>query len=103
MKNEDFIDISAYNLHNLCKINDQANSAQLLEHFRDKPEGNQLAKLMCWQHHVGVENAEEVFLDSIEKLLNSFVEQRTEVLLQKERNEGLNKSEKQELHVLLCS
>jgi len=90
-------------LVSICQSNEQVNSAQLLEHFRDTAEGKQLAKLMCWQHHVEPDAAEQVFLDSIEKLLNSFVEQRTETLLQKERSVGLNKSEKQELHALLCS
>jgi len=90
-------------LVSICQSNEQVNSAQLLEHFRDTAEGKQLAKLMCWQHHVEPDAAEQVFLDSIEKLLNSFVEQRTETLLQKERSIGLNKSEKQELHALLCS
>lgn len=87
----------------LCKSNLQVNSAQLLEHFRDTEQGKQLAKLMCWQHHVEADAAENVFLDSIEKLLNNFVEQRTEFLLQQERNVGLNKTEKLELHALLCS
>lgn len=87
----------------LCKRNPQVKSAQLLEHFRDTVEGKQLAKLMCWEHHVEAEAAENVFLDSIEKLLNSFVEQRTELLLQKERSSGLNSSEKQELLALLYS
>ena len=87
----------------LCQSNSEVNSAQLLEYFRGTEQGKQLAKLMCWQHHVEPDAAESVFLDSIENLLNNFVEQRTELLLQKERNVGLDKSEKLELHALLCS
>jgi DNA primase len=85
----------------LCQQNSQTNSAQLLEHFRDTAEGKQLAKLMCWQHNTATDAAENVFLDSIEKLLNIFVEQRTETLLQKARSGGISKLEMQELQMLL--
>ncbi len=88
-------------LIDLCKSQQKINSAQLIEHFRGTPEGKQLTKLMCWQHHVTEEAAENVFLDSIEKLLDSFVEQRTEQLLQKARIGQMSPNEKQELQALL--
>ncbi|WP_044831908.1 DNA primase [Thalassomonas actiniarum] len=88
-------------LVNLCQQNPDINSAQLLEYFRDTEQGTQLNKLMCWQHHVEADAAEDVFLDSIEKLLNTFVEQRTEVLLQKARTGQMTQVEKQELQALL--
>ena len=50
---------------------------------------------------IDAEHAEDVFLDSIEKLLNSLVEQRTEFLLQKARLNQLTIEEKQELQLLL--
>ena len=87
----------------LCKQNPAINSAQLVEHYREKEEGKQLTKLMCLQHHIEPENAETVFLDLIESFLNTFIEQRTEQLLEKERISGLSKSEKQELHSLLLA
>lgn len=77
------------------------NSAQLLENFRGTKEGEQLTKLMCWEHHVVEEAAEQVFIDSIEKLLSQFVEQRTEFLLAKARTGDMSPQEKQELQVLL--
>ncbi|MEW6981423.1 DNA primase [Colwelliaceae bacterium 6471] len=85
----------------LCKRNPNASSAQLLEYFRDSEHGKHLAKLMCWQHHIESDAAEHVFLDSIEKLLSNFVEQRTEILLQKARMNEMNQAEKQELQALL--
>ncbi|WP_044841047.1 DNA primase [Thalassomonas viridans] len=88
-------------LVDLCLQNPEINSAQLLEYFRDTEQGTQLNKLMCWQHHIEAEAAEDVFLDSIEKLLNTFVEQRTEVLLQKARTGQMTQVEKQELQALL--
>ena len=56
---------------------------------------------MCWQHHVEADAATDVFLDSIEKLLNNFVEQRAEVLLQKARTGQMTAEEKQELQAIL--
>lgn len=87
----------------LCKQNPKVNSAQLLENFRGQDTGTQLTKLMCLEHHVEPENAEETFLDIIEKFLNVFIEQRTEQLLEKSRSHGLTKEEKLELHGLLSA
>jgi len=88
-------------LINLCLASDNINSAQLIENFRGTEQGKQLTKLMCWQHHIIEEAAEGVFLDSVEKLLDNFVEQRTELLLQKARSGQMSPNEKQELQALL--
>jgi len=86
-----------------CKQNPQMNSAQVLEYYRDTEQGAQLSKILCWQHHIEPENAEDVFLDSIEKLFNIFVEQRTELLLQKARSGQISAHERQELQTLLSA
>ncbi len=88
-------------LLSLCQQNPEIKTAQLLEYFRDTEQGKQLAKLMCWQHHIEADAATDVFLDSIEKLLNNFVEQRAEILLQKARAGQMTKQEKQELQAIL--
>jgi DNA primase len=85
----------------LCQQNPDIKTPQLLEYFRDTEQGKQLAKLMCWQHHIEAGAATDVFLDSIEKLLNNFVEQRAEILLQKARTGQMTKQEKQELQTIL--
>lgn len=85
----------------LCKQSPEIKTPQLLEYFRDTAQGKQLAKLMCWQHHVEADAAADVFLDSIEKLLNDFVEQRTEILLQKARVKQITAQERQELQAIL--
>jgi len=87
----------------LCQQNPQIKTAQLLEYFRDTSEGKQLAKLMCWQHHIEADAASDVFLDSIEKLLNDFISQRAEFLLQKARIKQITQQERQELQVILNS
>ena len=88
-------------LLDLCQQNPNMKTAQLLEYFRETEQGKQLAKLMCWQHHVEAEAAEDMFLGSIDKLLDNFVEQRTEFLLQKARTGPMSQQEKQELQALL--
>ncbi len=85
----------------LCQQNPEIKTAQLLEYFRDTAQGKQLAKLMCWQHHIEADAAADVFLDSIEKLLNDFVEQRAEFLLQKARLKKITPQERQELQAIL--
>ncbi len=85
----------------ICQERPNIKTSQLLEGFRGTEQGKHLAKLMCWQHHVEADAAEDVFLDSIEKMLNNFVEQRTEVLLQKARSGQMTNEEKQELQTLL--
>ncbi|MEI6893570.1 MAG: DNA primase [Colwellia sp.] len=85
----------------ICQQNPDIKSSQLLEYFRGTEQGKQLSKLMCWQHHVEADAAIDVFLDSIEKLLNNFVEQRAEVLLQKARVGQMTAEEKQELQAIL--
>lgn len=85
----------------ICQKNPDIKTVQLLEYFRDTEQGKQLAKLMCWQHHIEANAAQDVFLDSIEKLLNDFVEQRTEYLLQKARTGQMSQQEKQELQAIL--
>ena len=85
----------------ICTRNPNINSGQIIEMFRDRNEGKQLAKLLCWEHQINADNAEDVFLDSIEKLLNTLVEQRTELLLQKGRLNQLTAGEKRELQALL--
>jgi DNA primase len=85
----------------LCQQHGNIKTPQILEHFRDMPEGVQLAKLLCWQHHVEPEAVTDVFLDSIEKILNDFVKQRTEILMQKARSGHFTQEEKQELQAIL--
>jgi DNA primase len=88
-------------LMQVCQQTPNINSAQLIEHWRDTEQGAQLAKLLCWQHHIDQEAAEQVFVDALEKLLDSFVEKRLEILLQKARLGQMSETEKRELQALL--
>ncbi|QBY03724.1 DNA primase [Thalassotalea sp. HSM 43] len=84
-----------------CKQKPQMNSSQLIEMWRGTEQEKILSKLLMWEHHIDGDAAEHVFTDILEKLINSFVEKRTELLLQKARMGQLNSSEKQELQALI--
>lgn len=84
-----------------CKANPNLNSGQLIESWRGTDEYKILAKLVVWEHHINHTAAEDVFSDILEKIINSYVENRTELLLQKARLGQLNSLEKQELQSLI--
>ncbi|MEW6998900.1 DNA primase [Colwelliaceae bacterium BS250] len=84
-----------------CKANPKLNSAQIIESWRGTEQAKVLAKLVVWQHHIDSDAAENVFIDILDKIINTFVENRTETLLQKARLGQLNSQEKQELQSLL--
>ncbi len=84
-----------------CQQNPNLTSGQIIESWRGTEQGNVLAKLLLWEHHIDSSAAEGVFNDTLEKIINTFVENRTELLLQKARLGQLNSLEKQELQSLI--
>jgi DNA primase len=85
----------------ICQQNPTIKTAQLLEYFRDHPQQKVLSKLACWQHMVAPDAMAAVFIDSIERILTQFIENRTEQLLQKARTAQISEREKKELQTLL--
>ncbi|WP_371186515.1 DNA primase [Thalassotalea maritima] len=84
-----------------CKQNPNMSSSQLIEMWRGTEQEKILSKLLIWEHHINSEAAEQVFSDIIEKFINTYVEKRTELLLQKARIGQLNSLEKKELQALI--
>ncbi|SES65489.1 DNA primase [Thalassotalea agarivorans] len=80
----------------LCKQNPNGNSAQFIEHFRGRPEANQLAKVATWEHHVTEGAAEQEFIDTIDKIFDLYLEQRYETLKQKIQSKDISQDEYQE-------
>ncbi len=87
----------------LCQTHPHITTGQLLEHWRDTKEGSQLAKLAVWDHHIEEEQKEAVFLDTLDKLLSLYIEQKEETLLAKARVGQLTEDEKRELSELIQS
>ncbi len=89
-------------LLDICRITPHITTGQLLEHYRDKPEGKQLNKLAVWQNDIKEENYEAFFLDTLENFLNLHLVNRIEFLKQKARSgQALSSAETQQLALLL--
>lgn len=78
-----------------------ANTALLIEYFRQHPQSNHLAKLLMWQHDIADGNMQRVFEDSFSKLLDWHFNSRIDQLLSKSRLTKLSADEKQELNLLM--
>lgn len=91
-----FIDIHAY-----CLQNPQANTAQLLEFFRDHPHLTAIGKLLKSENLISEAGAAQAYRDSFTKLLDWMVKSRIDTLLSRSRVNGLNEEEKQELALLI--
>jgi DNA primase len=86
-------------LYQFCSSKPQANTAQVLEHFREHPQSPQLAKLMMWEY--AEQNQAVVFEDSFAKLLDWHLQSRMDELFSKSRVSKLTDEEKQELNILI--
>ena len=86
-------------LFQYCLIKPSANTAQVLEHFRDHPQSKNLAKLLGWEY--AEENQALVFKDSFAKLLDWHFKSRMDELMSKARLGNLSSDEKQELNLLV--
>ncbi|WP_371376836.1 DNA primase [Thalassotalea aquiviva] len=86
-----------------CKQTPNLTSAQIIESWRDTEQGKVLAKLVIWEHNIDADAAQNVFIDTLDKLIKTFVDDRTEALLQKARLGELTSDEKRELQTLLSA
>ncbi|MEA2079168.1 MAG: DNA primase, partial [Pseudomonadota bacterium] len=73
----------------------------ILEHWRDKPEQQHLAKLATLPLELPEDGFVEEFCGAVQRLKEQRTRQRTEQLLFKEQESGLMESEKTELKQLL--
>ena len=86
----------------ICRITPNITTGQLLEHWREKPEYKQLNKLAVWQNNIGESEYEAYFFDTLESFLNSHINNKIELLKQKERSGmALTSEERKQLISLL--
>ncbi|MVE89891.1 DNA primase, partial [Vibrio cholerae] len=71
------------------------------EHWRDSKNETLLSRLASWEIPLVEDNQEELFLDSLDKILAQCVEKQIENLQAKERSVGLSTEEKRELQDLI--
>jgi DNA primase len=76
-------------------------TGQLLEQWRDQQHEHLLSRLATWEIPGTEDNQEELFLDSLDKILAQCVEKQIENLQAKERSVGLSSDEKRELLALM--
>lgn len=86
-----------------CRSHPNITTAGLLERWRDKPEGVHLGRLAGNEVLIPDQAVATELTDSLNKLVQEAgPEQRTEILLARAREQGLDQSEKQELKALLA-
>ena len=76
-------------------------TGQLLEYWRGSKNEPLVSRLASWEMHINDENQEELFLDSLDKILAQCIEKQIESLQAKERSIGLSSDEKRELLALM--
>ncbi len=86
-----------------CRNNPNISTAGLLERWREEPEAPHLGKLASGELLIDLEAAKMELKDSLDKLVReSGPDQRTDWLLKKASDTGLDTAEKQELRELLA-
>ncbi|MBE4298168.1 DNA primase [Vibrio parahaemolyticus] len=84
-----------------CQAHPHINTGQLLEHWRNSQNEALLSRLASWDIPLDEDNQEEIFLDSLDKIIAQCVEKQIENLQAKARSVGLSAEEKRELLALM--
>ncbi|MDW1852239.1 DNA primase [Vibrio sp. Vb0888] len=84
-----------------CQAHPHINTGLLLEHWRNSQNETLLSRLASWDIPLDEDNQEEIFLDSLDKIIAQCVEKQIENLQAKARSVGLSAEEKRELLALM--
>ncbi|EMF7412381.1 DNA primase [Vibrio parahaemolyticus] len=84
-----------------CQAHPHINTGPLLEHWRNSQNEALLSRLASWDIPLDEDNQEEIFLDSLDKIIAQCVEKQIENLQAKARSVGLSAEEKRELLALM--
>ncbi|SJN55669.1 DNA primase [Vibrio ruber DSM 16370] len=84
-----------------CRDYPNVTTGQLLENWRGHQHEPLLSRLASWDIPLVEDNQEEIFLDSLDKIITQCVEKQIENLQAKERSVGLSADEKRELLALM--
>lgn len=85
----------------LCREKIGISAGQLLEHWRNTPQQGTLEKLLAWNHLIEDDKIEDTFRETLRYFYLQLVDKRIQWLIAKDRAEGLDFNEKQELSHLL--
>ncbi|AHG19626.1 DNA primase [Chania multitudinisentens RB-25] len=84
----------------LCLAQPGLTTGQILEEYRETKFSASLETLSAWNDISDNEIAEETFLDSLNHMFDSVLEQRLEELLALSRTQGLTSSEREEVRMI---
>ncbi|CAM2980376.1 DNA primase [Vibrio ordalii] len=84
-----------------CQAYPNITTGQLLEHWRGNKNEPLLSRLASWEIPLVEDNQEELFLDSLDKILAQCIEKQIENLQAKERSVGLSAEQRRELQDLM--
>ncbi|SHO55388.1 DNA primase [Vibrio quintilis] len=84
-----------------CRNYPHITTGQLLEDWRGSQNEAMFSRLASWDIPLVEDNQEEIFLDSLDKIITQCVEKQIENLQAKERSVGLSADEKRELLALM--
>ena len=91
-----FVEVLEY-----CHAHPNVTTGQLIEHWRNSSHEALLSRLAGWEIPVEDDNEQDIFLDSLDKILAQCVEKQIENLQAKERSVGLSTEERRELLALM--
>ncbi|MGL6258514.1 DNA primase [Vibrio sp. WXL210] len=84
-----------------CQASPNISTGQLMEQWRGRQNEALLSRLASWDIPLDDDNQEDIFIDSLDKILAQCVEQQIENLQAKARSVGLSTEEKRELQALM--
>ena len=90
-------------LATLCRAREGITTGQILEHFRDTPYSRPLEILATWEHLLDDTEMLNAFSQNYRRLNIQAIERDIEMLIAKERAEGLSEQERQVLVKLITS
>ncbi|MCG9678264.1 DNA primase [Vibrio sp. Isolate24] len=91
-----FVEVLEY-----CHQHPNVSTGQLTEHWRNTSHDALLSRLAGWEIPLDEDNEQDIFLDSLDKILAQCVEKQIEDLQAKERSVGLSTEERRELLALM--
>ncbi|WP_038173796.1 MULTISPECIES: DNA primase [Vibrio] len=91
-----FVEVLEY-----CHQHPNITTGQLLEYWRNSRHEALMSRLAGWEIPLDDDNEQDIFLDSLDKILAQCVEKQIENLQAKERSVGLSTEERRELLALM--
>ncbi|MBD1575198.1 MULTISPECIES: DNA primase [Vibrio] len=89
------------NVLDICREKPHIKSGQLIENWRETKIEALLSRLMNWDIPLNDDNEQDVFLDTLDKILAQCISKQIETLQARERSSGLSVEERRELQDLI--